>query len=60
MMKTIASIFDDLRLANNSQSGIYAVSEMPSVKYHKIGISELEHPMFFIRSSEINNFKFID
>jgi len=59
-MKTIASIFDDLRLANNSQSGIYAVSEMPSVKYHKIGISELEHPMFFIRSSEINNFKFID
>jgi hypothetical protein len=59
-MKTIASIFDDLRLANNSQCGIYAVSEMPSVKYHKIGISELEHPMFFIRSSEKNNLKFID
>ena len=56
MMNTAASIFNGLRLANNSQIGLYEVTELPTVRYHKIGISELEHPMFFIRSYEKNNF----
>ena len=60
MMNTAASIFNGLRLANNSQIGLYEVTELPTVRYHKIGISELEHPMFFIRSYEKNNFNLID
>ncbi len=59
-MNTAAFIFDDLRVFNNSQNGLYEVTELPEIKYHKIGISELQYPMFFIRTVEKNKFNLID
>lgn len=53
-------IFEELRIFNGSQNGLYEVTELPKIKYHKIGISELQHPMFFIRTAEKDNFNLID
>lgn len=50
MTKKIHTIFNELLLRNESKGSIYSASLLPNSSSHKLGITEIDAPVFFIKS----------
>ena len=52
-MNSIFKIFQELKKHSTDNVDSFNVGSLPLIKNHKIGISQNEHPMFFIKCSEM-------
>ena len=59
-MKTIFNIFQELQTQTVSKADGFTIGNLPLVKFHKIGISQSGHPMFFIKCGDSSNGKYLD
>lgn len=59
-MKSIFNIFQTLKDEPIPGSSSFNIASIPTVKTHKIGISELGLPMFFIKCDDLNSIKTLD
>ncbi len=59
-MESIFQIFKNLKRQPSDNANGYNISSLPSFKNHKIGISHVGQPMFFIKCHEDSKLKPID
>ena len=59
-MHTIFKIFQELKKQSLNNSDSFSVSSLPLIKNHKIGISHIKQPIFFIKCTDSANVKSID
>ena len=59
-MQTVFNIFQRLKALSLDNDGSFKIDSLPLIKNHKIGISHLEQPMFFIKCEDSNKIKSID
>ena len=59
-MNSIFKIFQELKKHSTVNVDSFNVGSLPLVKNHKIGISQNEQPMFFIKCADAANVKSID
>ena len=59
-MKSINKIYQELRLKSVSNADNYSVATLPMIKNHKIGISQQELPLFFIKCDNVEKVKCLD
>lgn len=59
-MNSIFKIFKALKKQSSDDSDSFCVASLPLIKNHKIGISQIGQPMFFIKCSDSANVKSID
>lgn len=59
-MDSIYKIFQELKTQSSVNGDSFNVSSLPLFKNHKIGISQNEQPMFFIKCADSTNIKSID
>ncbi len=59
-MQSIFKIFQELKKTSVSKTDSFNIAPLPSIKNHKIGISQNEYPMFFIKCGDSENVKSID
>ena len=59
-MQTIFKIFLALKKQYSDNEDFFEIAPLPLTKNHKIGISQLEQPMFFIKCEDSNKVKAID
>jgi hypothetical protein len=59
-MDSIFKIFQELKKQASDIGDSLKVSSLPLIKNHKIGISQNEQPMFFIKCADSPNVKLID
>lgn len=59
-MQTIFKIFQDLKKQSSDNDDSFIVGSLPLIKNHKIGISQFEQPIFFIKCSDSSNVKSLD
>ncbi len=59
-MQTIFKIFLALKKQFSDNEDFFEIAPLPLTKKHKIGISQLEQPMFFIKCEDSNKVKSID
>lgn len=56
MTKDIHSIFRELQLRNESEGNLYSASFIPNSSSHKLGITEIDAPIFFIKSPLVEHY----
>jgi hypothetical protein len=59
-MVSIFKIFQNLKKQSSVNDESFLVSSIPSIENHKIGISKIEQPMFFIKCADSANIKSLD
>ena len=59
-MQNVFKIFQDLKNESPKNDESFAVAKLPSIKNHKIGISQTGQPMFFIECDERTKSKALD
>jgi len=59
-MQSIFKIFQELKKQSSDNADSFNVGSLPIIKNHKIGISQIEQPMFFIKCADSANVKSID
>ena len=59
-MKSVFSIFLELKEESNSKTDGFVIAPLPAVKNHKIGVSGEDTPMFFIKCEDSNSEKSFD
>lgn len=59
-MKSVFKIFQELRNESPRNGDSFAIASLPSIKNHKIGISQNGQPMFFIKCDNSTNSKSLD
>lgn len=59
-MQAIFKIFQELKTNSDNYTDSFNTAPLPSIKDHKIGISQCEHPMFFIKCIGSENVKSLD
>jgi hypothetical protein len=59
-MQSIFKIFQELKKTSTIYADSFNIAPLPLIKNHKIGISQSEHPMFFIKCSGSEKIKSID
>lgn len=59
-MSSIFKIFHELKKQTSDNDDSFKVVSLPFIKNHKIGISQIEQPMFFIKCEDSLNVKSID
>lgn len=59
-MKSISETFYALKRNNNSDDNRYAIMSLSVAKSHKIGISAIGQPIFFIKCENPSNLKILD
>lgn len=55
MDKAVQNIFKQLLNKDHCSKETYCVSKLPFSKYHKIGISHIDEPMFFVKCCDRGN-----
>lgn len=59
-MKSVFKIFQELKNESPRNGDSFAIASLPSIKNHKIGISQNGQPMFFIKCDNSTNSKSLD
>jgi hypothetical protein len=59
-MKSVFNIFQTLKEEPRKKSSGFHIASLPSIKNHKIGISEGGLPMFFIKCDDVSSIKTLD
>jgi hypothetical protein len=59
-MDSIFKIFQELKKQSSDKGDSFNVASLPLITNHKIGISQIEQPMFFINCTDSANVKLID
>lgn len=59
-MKSVFKIFQELKNESPRNGDSFAIASLPSIKNHKIGISQNGQPMFFIKCDNSTNSKPLD
>jgi hypothetical protein len=59
-MSSVFKIFQELRKQSSDYDDSFKVVSLPLIKNHKIGISQIKQPMFFIKCVDSANMKSID
>ncbi|MBU3714349.1 MAG: PD-(D/E)XK motif protein [Ferruginibacter sp.] len=59
-MQSIFKLFQELKKKSAENADSFNVGSIPLIKNHKIGISQTEQPMFFIKCADSVNVKSID
>ncbi len=59
-MYSIFKILQELKVKSVKSADYYNIAALPSIRDHKIGISQSEYPMFFIKCNDSENVKSID
>ena len=59
-MHSIFKIFQELKKTSVNNADSFNIAALPLIKNHKIGISQNEYPMFFIKCGDSGNVKSID
>ncbi len=59
-MQSVFKIFQTLQSQSTSKNDCYNIASLPSVKFHKLGISPSGEPMFFIKCDDIGKTKSLD
>ncbi len=54
------NIFQELKKTSSAHADSYNIAALPFIKNHKIGISQNEYPIFFIKCEDSENVKSID
>ncbi|MBW6481739.1 MAG: PD-(D/E)XK motif protein [Vicingaceae bacterium] len=59
-MKSVFKIFQELKNESPKNGDSFAIASLPSIKNHKIGISQNGQPMFFIKCDNSTSSKSLD
>lgn len=59
-MQSIFEIFEELKDQTQVSSDSYVIASLPAIKNHKIGISQSQQPLFFIKCADTSKLKSLD
>ena len=59
-MQTVFKIFQELKNESPQNGDSFAIASLPSIKNHKIGISQSGQPIFFIKCNNNSKTKSLD
>ncbi len=51
-MKNVYKIFEELKNESPKNGDSFAIVSLPTIKNHKLGVSQNSQPMFFIKCDE--------
>lgn len=59
-MQSVFKIFQELKNQSHNNGDSFAIASLPSIKNHKIGVSQNRQPMFFIKCDNSTKAKSLD